>query len=267
MLKVILLFISSLMLFAQTDQPQTDQSWYSRINVKVEAGLYLPLEGGTIENIQGTSDFSKDFAYNRGEASYFSLEVVHDYDYVPNLYISYFNMQDSQSATLTKTVQVASKDFSSDVLSTIDYHVFEATVSQDFLLKGNTFTFLGSNYYTGDLEFDVGLSAKLFHWYYEVKDLSNTSRSPAWIKADESIPSPYLGIKYFLYNFNFYANASDLAFSRAKSSTYRAGIDYRVTSSLYLNAAYIYEEFDVVEKKDKIDFKTSGYKFGFKYEF
>ena len=261
MLKVILLFICSLSLFAQTN------SWYSRVNTKVEAGIYLPIESGYIENIQGTSSFTKDFDYKDAKASYFSLEITHDYDYIPNFYISYFNMQDSQSATLTKPAQVANQTFDSNVSSTIDYQVLSATLYQDFQINGEMFTFFGSNHYSGDLEFDVGLSTKIFHWYYQVKDLTNLARKTSWIRANEFIPLPYLGLKYFLYKLTLYANVNDLAFSRAKSSTYHAGIDYRVTTNLYLNAAYINEEFNVVEKEDIIDFKTSGYKFSFKYAF
>jgi len=261
MLKIVLLFICSLSLFAKTNP------WYSRVNTKIEAGIYLPMESGYIENIQGTSNFNKDFGYKNAKASYFSLEITHDYHYVPNLYISYFNMQDNQNATLTKAIQVANQTFDSNVLSTIDYQIFSATFYQDFQIKGEVFTLFGSKHYSGDLEFDVGVTTKNFHWHYKVKDLTNLSRRASWIKVDESIPLPYLGVKYFFYKLTLYANINDLAFNSAKSSTYHAGIEYKVTKNLYLNAAYINEEFNVIEKEDTIDFKTSGYKFSFKYAF
>jgi len=36
---------------------------------------------------------------------------------------------------------------------------------------------------------------------------------------------------------------------------------------LYLNAGYMYQQFKVQEQQDIVDFKTKGYKFGFKYVF
>jgi len=261
MLKVILLFIYMLPLFAQTNP------CHSRVKTTIEAGIYLPNESGNIENVYGSSSFSKDFGYKNTQASYFSIEVINNYDYIPNLYISYFNMQDNQSVTLTKAIQVANKNFDSNISSSIDYQVLSANIYQDLQLKGDIFTLFGRNYYTGDVEFDVGFTTKLFHWHYKVKDLTDLSRKTAWIQANEFIPLPYIGIKYFLYRFHFYANANDLAFSRAKSSTYKVGIEYRVTPKLYLNSAYIDERFNVLEKQDTIKFRTAGYKFSFKYSF
>lgn len=263
MLKVLLSLFFSLSLFAKSNH------WYSRVDAKVEMGMYLPLVGGNIENLQNhpPADFSKDFAYTDAKASYFSLELRHDYDYAPNLYFSYFNMQDNQSATLTKTVQVAGENFDSNISTSINYQVCDATIYQDLRMKGHVFSVFGKKYYSGDLEFDVGLSTKLFQWQYEVKDLTNLSRASSWIHVNEFIPLPYIGMKYFLYDLLIYANASDLAFSKAKSSDYQAGIDYRVVSGLYLSASYIYEQFKVVEKEDTVDFETSGYKLSFKYAF
>jgi len=261
MLKVLLPLIFSLSLFAQSDQ------WYSRINAEIEAGMYIPTLSGTIENIHGISDFSQDFGYTDAKASYFSIELRHNYDYIPNLYLSYFNMQDSQSATLTKTVQIVDKSFNSDVFTTIDYQVSDATLYQDLQLKGQVFKLFGRKFYTGDLEFDIGLSAKLLKWHYEVKDLTDLARASAWIDVNELIPLPYFGVKYFYYDLMIYTNINDLAFSKAKSSAYRAGIDYRVVGGLYLSASYLYEQFNVVEQQDTVEFKTSGLKFSFKYAF
>ena len=263
MLKVVLILLFSLSLFAKNNQ------WYSRIDAKIEAGIYFPSLGGTIENLTNIppADFSKDLGYADAKASYFSLELRHDYNYIPNLSLSYFNMQDNKSVELTKTIQIAGSDFNSSVSSTIDYQVFDATIYQDLPLKGQVFKLFGRKYYSGDLEFDVGLSTKLFQWHYEMKDLTNLSRESSWIRVDEFVPLPYLGVKYFLYDLLIYANASDLAFSRAKSSSYHAGIDYRVVDGLYLSASYMYEQFKVVQEQDTVDFKTTGPKFSFKYAF
>ena len=261
MLKVVLVLLFSLSLFAQGSK------WYSRVDAKIEAGLYAPAISGTVENLQSISDFSKDFGYADAKASYFSLELRHDYDYVPDIYLSYFNLQDNKSAELTKKTHIAGSDFSSSVSSTIDYQVFDATAYQDLLLKGKIFKLFGRKFYTGDLEFDIGASTKLFQWYYEVKDLSDLSRDSSWIRVNEFIPLPYLGVKYFFYDLLLYANASDLAFSRAKSSDYQAGIDYKIVDGLSLSVSYIYEQFKVVQEQDTVDFKTTGYKFSFKYAF
>jgi hypothetical protein len=128
-------------------------------------------------------------------------------------------------------------------------------------------TIFGKSFYTGDLEFNIGLNTKLFQWEYQIQDLTNLSQSPSWITVNELIPLPYLGVKYHWYDFKLYADVSTLAFSSAKSTSYQFGIDYRVVSGLYLSAGYMSEEFEVVEQLDKVDFQTDGYKFSFKYTF
>ena len=244
-----------------------EDSWYSSIDTKFEAGIYLPSSSGTISNIVGESNFESDFGYSNTRASYLALDITLDYDYMPNINMNYFNMQDNKSATLTKTVKVADGTFNSNVATVIDYQVFSLILYQDLKLKGNMTSWFGKSFYSGDLEFDVGLNTKLLKWNYEVQDLTDTTKSPSWIHVNEFIPLPYIGMKYYLYNWIFYADTSALAFSSAKSTSYQIGLDYRVVGGLYLSGAYMYEQFKVVEKQDTVDYKTVGYKVSFKYAF
>ena len=259
--RLLLPFFMTLSLFG------AENAWYSKIDTKIEAGIYLPSSSGTISNIVGESNFKDDFGYYNTEATYLALNLLLDYDYVPNLNINYFNMQDNQSATLTKTLKVADGTFSSNVATVIDYQVFSVIIYQDLKLKGKMTSWFGKSFYSGDMEFDIGLNTKLIKWNYEVQDLSDTTKSPSWIHVSEFIPLPYIGMKYYLYNLIMYADASALAFSSAKSTSYQVGLDYRVVGGLYLSAAYMYEQFKVLEQQDTVDFKTAGYKFSFKYAF
>lgn len=240
---------------------------HSKIGTQFEAGIYLPHSSGTISNIVGTSNFHNDFGYSNTEATYLALDFTLDYDYVPNLNINYFNMQDNSHAELNTTVKVADGLFSSKVDTLIDYQVFNAILYQDLKIKGKILSFFDKPFYSGDIEFDIGVNTKLIKWNFQVQDLTDITKSPSWIHVNEFIPLPYIGMRYYLYHLIIYANGSALAFSRAKSTSYQVGADYNVVRGLYLSTGYMYEHSKVTEKEDTVDFKIAGYKFGFKYTF
>lgn len=244
-----------------------DSNWYSTVDTKIEASMYLPLSSGSISNSHGSSDFYDDFGYTDLKASHFSIEFLLNDKYVPNISISYFRMDDNKDVNLTKSVVVADGTFDALVSTDIKYSILDVAIYQDFKKKGRFFKFIGKQYYSGDIEFDAGLNAKMIYWKFNVKNKSNLSQTISWIKVDEFIPLPYIGVKYYLYDFSAYANISALAFSRAKSTSYQIGVDYRVINTLYLSAGYLYEQFKAVEKLDTVEFETTGYKFGFKYIF
>jgi len=234
----------------------------SKIEAEFEAGIYLPNLGGTITNSVAPSNFEDDFNHVKAEATYLSLDLTLDYDYIPNLFVSYYYMQNRENATLEKNVRVADGDFNSSVVSSLDYQVINFTLYQDFKVKGSRFSFFGGDFYSGDLEFDAGVNTKLLLWEFQVTDTSSS-----WIKVNTFIPLPYVGVKYYLYNLTLYGDTSILAFSKANSSSYRLGIDYKVVENLSFSAGYIYEQFEVLEEQDSVDFYTSGYKLSVKYAF
>ncbi len=239
----------------------------SKIDTKIEAGIYMPTLNGSINNHQSSSDISKDYGFTNTTASYLSLLLLLDYPYIPNLSIDYFYMQENEDTVLNKTVAVADGTFSSSISSKIDYNVLNAVFFQDFKKKGSFFSLFGKRYYTGDLEFDVGINTKYISWKFEIQDKTNLNQSPSWIYVNEFIALPYLGFKYYLYNLSIYSNISALSLMDAKSMNYQIALSYRVINGLYLNGAYIHEEFKAIEKSDTVEFNTSGYKFSFIYAF
>lgn len=261
LLRVLFTLFFTLSLYGASD------SWYSKIDTTLEVGIFSPTVSGTISNIQGPADFQNDLAYSDAQATYLSADIQIHYDYAPNISFGYFNMQDSATATLTKTIRVATVDFNSSVFSQIDYQVFNALIYKDFMIKGEMSSFFGKPFYSGDLEFDVGLNTKLFMWKYQIEDLSAPTQVPSWIEVNELIPLPYFGIRYHLYDLKIYADISTLAFSSAKSTSFQYGISYRVVDGLSLSAGYLSEEFEAVEYKDSVVFQTDGYKFSVKYAF
>ncbi len=60
---------------------------------------------------------------------------------------------------------------------------------------------------------------------------------------------------------------SALSFSRAKSTSAQIAVDYRVVDGVYVSVGYVYEKFDVVQRNDRVVFRTSGTKLSFKYKF
>jgi len=244
-----------------------EKPWYEAVDVKIEVGIYMPTYGGNVLNVHGKTTFDDDLNYSNTPASYFSLFIRHDRPYTPNIIINYFNMKDNQNSDLNRTIYLADTSFGSSVSTVIKSSVLNVVLYQDLMLKGKYLKLFGKNYYTGDLEFDVGLDTKVVTWDFSIQDLSDLTKEASWIKVEEFIPLPYLGINYYLYNLSAYANISALSFVDAKATSYQAGVDYRVVDGLYLSVGYLYEEFEAVEDLDTITFHTSGYKFSFKYAF
>jgi hypothetical protein len=242
-------------------------SWYSKIDTKVEAGMFLSNFEGDISNASSTTDFKDDYGYDKTTSSYFSLQFRFDYDYMPNIDISYFNMKQSQNADLNKSFEVAGTDFNGTVSTAIDYKVLNVVLHKEFKTKGDRIVMFGRKFYPGDVEFDIGMNIKSVFYLFQVKDSSDSSAEYEFLGVNSIIPLPYLGIKYYYYNFIGYANISALSFSEAKAMDYQIGIDYRVIDRLYLSASYIYEDFEATAGRDKVYFKTVGNKFSFKYIF
>jgi len=258
MLRLLLFFLVLIPLYVQAQ---------STIDIKPEIGIFLPEIKGTIKNTQGSSDFQEDYQYEKSKASFFSLDIDIDKKYIPNLYISYFNLKTNTNSNVTKPVRVADGDFNSSVSTYIDYSIINSVIYKDFMRKGHLKSIFGYQFYTGDLELDIGINLKIIKWNFEIEDKVDVTKSSSWINAGLIIPIPHLGIKYYLYDFSIYSNISALSLSEAKLLSYRMGIDYRIVDSVYLNASYLYESFEAIEENDTINFTTAGYKFSFKYKF
>jgi hypothetical protein len=165
-------------------------------------------------------------------------------------------------------MHVADKDFVVDdnVTADIEYYVFNVLLSDNLILKGKTFSVFGKRIYTGDVEFSVGLDIKYIDWTISVDKIGSTDE-PGWIEVNELIPLPYLGFKYYWYDLLIYADVSALSLREAKSTYMQAGIDYRVVNGLSLSVGYVYEDFDIKEDNDTVNFETDGVKVSFKYAF
>ncbi len=264
MLKHILLpFIIVVSLFAQNN------SGASKVEVKIEAGLFLPKLGGNISNTISTADFEKDLGFSKSSASFFSLETKLNYDYAPNFYINYFNFKEHSDASLNKKMVVANDSYASgtNITSVVNFNTVNAIIYQNFLLKGKTMDIYSRRFYPGDIEFNVGMNVKNLNFNYSVQDKGTNARTPSWIKVYEFIPLPYFGFRYYRYNFMILGDISALSFSRAKSTSAQIAVDYRVVDGVYVSVGYVYEKFDVVQRNDRVVFRTSGTKLSFKYKF
>ena len=239
------------------------QAQESKIKTKVEASLYLPKPTGSISNATSNSDIKNDFGFGSSKASYFAVETTFDYDYVPNIYLSYFNLDDTSNNTLNTSKTIGNVAFNSKVNTHIKYQIFSGVLYQDFKSKGGFITLFGSPVYVGDIEFDVGVNIEFLKWDFNVKDATQSR----WIKVEEFVGRPYFGLKYYLYHLSLYANISALSLGSVDSTSVQAGVDYNFDSGISLGVGYIYEDFSADELADTIDYTTSGVKVGFKYTF
>ena len=241
--------------------------WQSNMDIKIEAGLFLPDLSGHISNSSSTTNFETDLDFDKSSASYFSLEARLNYDYVPNFYISYYNMKDNSNATLPDTAIIAGENFISNISNLIEYDSLSIVAYQDFLLKGKNLSILGNKFYPGDIEFDIGMNVKILNWQYNIQDKTNLTRSSSWIRVTDFIPLPYFGFKYYRYNVMLHGDISALSFNKAKATSAQIALDYRIVSGVFISLGYLYEKFDVVEDDDDVVFITSGLKLSFKYKF
>jgi len=258
-----------LTLFLLTSLSAKEDSWYNKIDVELEAGIYTPSFNGNVENIIGTSSFEDDFNYDNTVASYFSANIAIDYKYVPYFYIGYIRLADNTSSTLTKKVKIADGEFSSGTASILEYDVLHFIVYDQVKIKGKYVSIYGKKIYSGDLEFDIGMNLQLLFWKFNVLDVSTSTstRPSSWIEIAQFIPVPFFGLRYYWYDFTTYINSSALAFGTAKSITYQYGLDYTIVENLSVSAGYIYNQFEALEEIDNINFTMRGYRFSFKYAF
>jgi len=246
------------------------KEWYENIHPTLEIGMHLSDFDGTAKNTGSTSNFQDDFKYTDTSSSYFALDLRLDYPYAPNIQMSYFNDKQNQNTTLTKYTEIADGKFDANATmdSDIEYKVFNIVLYKDFKKKGKFVKYFGKIFYTGDIEFDVGVNLKFIDWRFNLRDAADEDY---WDEVNSVIPLPYLGFRYAYYRLRFYTSISTLSFSDAKSTNYEIGVDFRVIDQLYIGASYLYEGFEATVTKDghtdKIDFNTAGNKLSFKYIF
>lgn len=261
-IKVLLPFLMFTTLFA------VDESLKENMEFKMEAGIFLPTLSGDISNTITNTNFADSLAFKNSSASYLSFESRLNYDYSPNFFISYFNIQDHSDTTLPEDITLAGADYTAgiDITSTVDYDSVNIVAYQDFLLKGGSRALFG-RYYPGDIEFDIGINVKYINWQYSIKDKTNLLRSDSWIKVYQFIPLPYFAFKYYRYNIMINGDISAISIERAKVTSAQITFDYRLVKGVYASMGYLYESFEVVEKSDTVVFNSSGTKLSFKYKF
>jgi len=246
---------------------------YSKtIHPNIEAGMHFSKFDGSISNANSTSDIKENLNYTNSTSSYLALGVWADYKYAPNIKIDYFSHTQNQNSGHNTTIYIADGVFDANTTITTqtNYTVANFTIYHDFQYKGSNINFLRWSFYPGDIEYYMGLNIKYIRWRFDVEKATNAT-TKHWIEITEIIPLPFIGFQYFYKNFRAFANVSALSFKIAKSTNYEIGFAYQVFPNLYINASYLYEDFQVTERAadhiDTIKFLTSGNKFSFKYIF
>ena len=241
---------------------------FERWHIGIGAELYMPKPSGTISNIASGDTTFKTLGFTKSDyASIFHIDVRNDYMLIPNVKVSFFNFKDTENTELNTTVEIAHQDFNSTIQSQVDYRVISALFYKGFTVKGDYIHFFSWEFYSGDLEFLLGIDAKFVDWKYTIKDRSDLTRSPAWVRSQTVIPQVFLGIGYYLYNFVFEAQTSNIAFSTSKLIEYSADAKYRFGDSFYLKAGYLFSKIHFVHDDDEVDYKTKGVRVGFEYIF
>jgi len=242
---------------------------YAESKITVGAGLLISDIKGDIENFSGNYDFDKDLGYSKFNASYFSLEARHDFEYIPDVYFDFFNSEELVSRILTKDIEVADLEHSSGdkISSSIKYNIFNILLFDSLLIKGKANSkFLGKRSYPGDIEFRFGMAVKYIDWKYDIVNKTQYNNH-SWIKVNEFIPLPYFGFRYYRYGFSLYGNLTAISFKDAKSFSAEGGASYSFLKDIAVNIGYMYENFDVLEDHDMVYYQINGVKIDFKYSF
>jgi hypothetical protein len=243
-----------------------ESSWYKKLGFEVEIGNILSTSSGTIKNAT-SSDFKSDYGYSDTKASYFAISFRPNYQYIPNVDISYSNILDNNQASLDRNVTVVQKTYAGSVSTIIESSVANIIFYKEFKSKGDRWLFLGRKFYPGDLAVDVGVNIKYIDFMFMIRDNTIAGDNYRFDGVNSIIPLPYIGFRYYYYRLRLFGGTSSLSFVNAKSTNYQFGADFRVIDDLYLSASYIYEDFEATEKDDKTNFKIYGNKFSFKYDF
>ncbi len=256
----LLLLISAQTLFAA-------YSAQSNLTTTIEVGMFVSEPDSVIENIDGKYDFQDDFKYKQFNASYFGIDINHQYAYIPNIAVNYFTQQESQSTPLDKNITIANDSYTGKVKSVTDYSVLNTLLYYTFKQGSDYNSIMGYNLYTGHLEVDVGINIKYIDWSFIIQDLNNTQRSSSWITVKGISPAPYLAFRYNIWRISLYTKASALAMSETEILDFEGGVIVQLFQGLHLSASYMYESFKATEGNDKIDFITGGYKASLLYKF
>lgn len=223
--------------------------------------------GGDIENATPSStDFQDDLGYRDTHSSFFALRLKNDIDYIPDLDITYMNVEQNRNAILDDTrVIAAGEDYNGSIRSKISYSVLNAVIKSSFKHKGSMKKIFFWNLYTGDIEYNIGINAKLINYRFDIE--KNTGEEPNFITVESAVVLPYLGARYYWYDLVLYGHISALSFSDAKATSYEFGLDYQVFDGFYVSASYMYEDFEATEKLDTVHFQSYGNKLSVKYNF
>jgi len=245
-----------------------DVAWYTKIHTKVGFSLYNSDYKGTLSNPETAKaiDFKNDFKYADTTSSFFSLEMQFDFPYIPNIYISYFNMNQTDDVDFNRSITFNDTLFNK-VRASIDYKVLNTILFQEFKAKGRRIPFFNRSFYSGDIEFDIGANIKIIDYLIQMKDLNNPASAYRFDRVESTLILPYAGLKYYRYDLVLFANISSLSFAKSKATSYQFGVEYQVINNIYLGYGYMYEDFKATEKRDDINFKTAGNKFSIKFAF
>jgi len=256
-----------LMLLPLLGNLYAQDSWYDKFHPGIEAGIFMNDFGGDISNATPSNvDFRDELLYENTNSSYFALTLNNDYDYVPDFEISYMNVEQNKNAELNSTrVITLGALYDGQIRSKIEYSVLNVILKSSFKYKGSMTRFLFWDVYSGDIEYNFGINAKNISYRFDIEKSDGTL--PSFISVDSFIPLPYVGVKYYWYDFMFYAHGSALSFLDAKAIDYEAGLDYRLIEKFYVGASYMHEEFEATERQDTVYFKSYGAKLSFKYYF
>ena len=261
MLKVFLLGVLIVFSYAE-------DSWSDRFEVQVEAGVLMNEFDGDLKNPTSTLDFAKELSYEDTYSSYLGLKIKNDYEYLPQLSFNFIDMKEESDSVFSESKEVANWDFAGSVTSQTKYRVANLVLHNSYKLKGSMQKFLRWQYYTGDVEFNIGVNIKYINYSLRVKNnVSGIPEPYAYVNINTFVAQPYIGMTYYWYDLGLFANGSALSISNTKARNYQVGVEYRLYKDLYLSASYLFEDFQATELKDKVDFKTYGNKFTFKYIF
>lgn len=257
------LLVSFLFVFSSAD------SWYDNFLVEAEAGIIMNEIDGDIANPDSTLDFAEDIAYSDTYSSFFGLKIENNYEYIPNISINVIDMKEDQDSVLSSKKVIAEYwDYNGSITSQMRYSVANIMLHNTYKLKGSMQKFLRWNYYSGDVVFNLGINVKYIDYSYRMKNNDTLIPEPyAFVNVNTFVAQPYIKMTYYWYNFALYASGSALSVSDTKARNYQFGIEYRLYKDLFLSAGYLYEDLQATEKSDRVDFKTYGNKFTFKYIF
>jgi outer membrane protein len=198
-------------------------------------------------------DLQDDLGFDDDDSTSYYIALEHPLPLLPNLLLSYTDLETSASATLNRDIAFDDQvyTFNSNVNSTLDLSHTDATFYYELL----------DNW----VNLDMGVTARIFDSQVDISDNNNTGSE----SLDVVVPMLYAAGRFDLPLTGLYAGASanGVSLGDADLLDYLINIGYETSLGLGMELGYRKMDLDYDDDNDEIDLTADGAYVGVYFDF